>query len=124
MVFCGLFPTDSDQYEDLKEALDKLRMNDASFTFEMETSLALGFGFRCGFLGLLHMEIIQERLEREFSLSLISTAPTVVYKVHLIGGEELMVVNPAEMPPPNKIGTIFEPFILGSLFCQPNIWDR
>ena len=116
MVFCGLFPTDSDQYEDLKEALDKLRMNDASFTFEMETSLALGFGFRCGFLGLLHMEIIQERLEREFSLSLISTAPTVVYRVLLLGGEEILVVNPAELPSPNKIDTIFEPFILGSLF--------
>ncbi len=116
MVFCGLFPTDSDQYEDLKEALDKLRMNDASFTYEMETSLALGFGFRCGFLGLLHMEIVQERLEREFSLSLISTAPTVVYQVRLVEGEEVTVVNPAEMPSPNKIDTIFEPFILGSLY--------
>ncbi len=116
MVFCGLFPTDSDQYEDLKEALDKLRMNDASFSFEMETSLALGFGFRCGFLGLLHMEIVQERLEREFSLSLISTAPTVVYQVRLVDGEEITVVNPAEMPSPNKIGSIFEPFILGSLY--------
>ncbi len=116
MVFCGLFPTESDQYEDLKEALDKLRMNDASFTYEMETSLALGFGFRCGFLGLLHMEIVQERLEREFSLSLISTAPTVVYQVRLLDGEEVTVVNPAEMPSPNKIETIFEPFILGSLY--------
>ena len=118
MVFCGLFPTETEQYDDLKEALEKLRLNDASFTFEMETSLALGFGFRCGFLGLLHMEIIQERLEREFHLTLISTAPTVVYRVRLLGegGEEILVVNPSELPPPNKIDEVFEPFILGTLF--------
>ncbi len=118
MVFCGLFPTETEQYDDLKEALEKLRLNDASFTFEMETSLALGFGFRCGFLGLLHMEIIQERLEREFHLTLISTAPTVVYRVRLVGegGEEILVVNPSELPPPNKIDEVFEPFILGTLF--------
>ena len=118
MVFCGLFPTETEQYDDLKEALEKLRLNDASFTFEMETSLALGFGFRCGFLGLLHMEIIQERLEREFHLTLISTAPTVVYRVRLAGGEseEILVVNPSELPPPNKIDEVFEPFILGTLF--------
>ncbi len=117
MVFCGLFPTETEQYDDMKEALEKLRLNDASFTFEMETSLALGFGFRCGFLGLLHMEIIQERLEREFQLSLISTAPTVVYKILLLGGDgrEIQVVNPAELPPPNKIDEMFEPFILGTL---------
>ncbi len=118
MVFCGLFPTETEQYDDLKEALEKLRLNDASFTFEMETSLALGFGVRCGFLGLLHMEIIQERLEREFHLTLISTAPTVVYRVRLVGegGEEILVVNPSELPPPNKIDEVFEPFILGTLF--------
>jgi GTP-binding protein LepA len=118
MVFCGLYPTETEQYDDLKEALEKLRLNDASFTFEMETSLALGFGFRCGFLGLLHMEIIQERLEREFRLTLISTAPTVVYRVRLAGGgeEEILVVNPSELPAPNKIDEVFEPFILGTLF--------
>ncbi|MHB8421488.1 MAG: translation elongation factor 4 [Leptospirales bacterium] len=117
MVFCGLFPTDTEQYDDLKEALEKLKLNDSSFTFEMETSLALGFGFRCGFLGLLHMEIIQERLEREFQLTLISTAPTVVYRVRLVGAgdQELQVVNPADLPPPNKIEEVFEPFILGTL---------
>ncbi len=117
MVFCGLFPTDTEQYDDLKEALEKLRLNDASFTFEMETSLALGFGFRCGFLGLLHMEIIQERLEREFQLTLISTAPTVVYRIRMIGAgdQEIQVVNPADLPPPNKIEEMFEPFILGTL---------
>lgn len=117
MVFCGLFPTDTEQYDDLKEALEKLKLNDSSFTFEMETSLALGFGFRCGFLGLLHMEIIQERLEREFQLTLISTAPTVVYRVRMVGAgdQELQVVNPADLPPPNKIEEVFEPFILGTL---------
>ncbi len=118
MVFCGLFPTETEQYDDLKEALEKLRLNDASFTFEMETSLALGFGFRCGFLGLLHMEIIQERLEREFQLTLISTAPTVVYRIRLVGAgdQEIQVVNPADLPTPNKIEEMFEPFILGTLF--------
>lgn len=118
MVFCGLFPTETEQYDDLKEALEKLRLNDASFTFEMETSLALGFGFRCGFLGLLHMEIIQERLEREFQLTLISTAPTVVYRIRLAGEakEEIQVVNPSELPPPNRIEEVYEPFILGTLF--------
>ena len=117
MVFCGLFPTDTEQYDDLKEALEKLKLNDASFTFEMETSLALGFGFRCGFLGLLHMEIIQERMEREFQLTLISTAPTVVYRIRMIGAgdQEIQVVNPADLPPPNKIEEMFEPFILGTL---------
>ncbi|MHB1285867.1 MAG: translation elongation factor 4 [Leptospirales bacterium] len=117
MVFCGLFPTETEQYDDLKEALEKLRLNDASFTFEMETSLALGFGFRCGFLGLLHMEIIQERLEREFQLTLISTAPTVVYRIRLLGAgdQEIQVVNPADLPTPNKIEEMFEPFILGTL---------
>ena len=117
MVFCGLFPTDTEQYDDLKEALEKLKLNDSSFTFEMETSLALGFGFRCGFLGLLHMEIIQERLEREFQLTLISTAPTVVYRVRMVGAgdQELQVVNPADLPPPNKIEEVFEPFIQGTL---------
>ena len=115
MVFSGLYPVDSVQYENLKEAVNKLRLNDYSFTFEPETSLALGFGFRCGFLGLFHMEIIQERLEREYSLSLITTAPTVVYRVMKINGEELMIHNPSELPEPNHIDFIEEPFILASI---------
>ncbi|MEE8575260.1 MAG: translation elongation factor 4, partial [Thermodesulfobacteriota bacterium] len=115
MVFSGLYPIDSVQYESLKEAMDKLRLNDASFSFEPETSLALGFGFRCGFLGLFHMEIIQERLEREYGLSLITTAPTVVYKVLKQDGDTLMVHNPSELPPPNYIEMIEEPFIIASI---------
>jgi GTP-binding protein LepA len=115
MVFSGLYPTDSVQYENLKEAVKKLRLNDSSFTFEPETSMALGFGFRCGFLGLFHMEIIQERLEREYSLSLITTAPTVVYKVTKQDGTEVMVQNPSELPAPNYINFIEEPFILATL---------
>ncbi|OGW59782.1 MAG: elongation factor 4 [Nitrospirae bacterium RBG_16_64_22] len=111
MVFAGLYPIDSSQYEDLRDALEKLRLNDASFSYEPESSLALGFGFRCGFLGLLHMEIIQERLEREFRLSLISTAPTVVYRVHLTDGETVSVDNPATFPDRGRIDSIEEPFI-------------
>src|SRR5262249_51195915 len=105
MVFCGIYPTDSAEYENLRFSLEKLRLNDASFQYEPETSLALGFGFRCGFLGLLHMEIIQERLEREYNLSLISTAPTVVYKVKTVEGQTLMIDNPAKMPPTQDIET-------------------
>ncbi len=115
MVFSGLYPTDSVQYENLKEAVKKLRLNDSSFTFEPETSLALGFGFRCGFLGLFHMEIIQERLEREYDLSLITTAPTVVYKVTKQDNEVVMVHNPSELPAANYIDKIEEPFILATL---------
>ncbi len=115
MVFSGLYPTDSVQYENLKEAVKKLRLNDSSFTFEPETSMALGFGFRCGFLGLFHMEIIQERLEREYDLSLITTAPTVVYKVLKQDGTEVMVQNPSELPAVNYIERIEEPFILATL---------
>ena len=109
MVFSGLYPVDSESYEDLKEALEKLRLNDSSFSFEPETSAALGFGFRCGFLGSLHMEIIQERLEREYGLNLITTAPTVVYHVQLSNKEILEVDNPADMPEGNKIELILEP---------------
>ena len=98
MVYCGLFPTDSDQYEDLREALGKLQINDAALCYEPEQSSAMGFGFRCGFLGLLHMEIVQERLEREYNLGLITTAPSVVYKVHLSDGEVLDIANPADLP--------------------------
>lgn len=110
MVFAGLYPSEADDYENLKSALAKLRLNDASFTFEPETSTALGFGFRCGFLGSLHMEIIQERLEREYNLSLITTAPTVVYQVLTAQGEKIMVDNPADLPESQNIETIFEPF--------------
>ncbi len=115
MVFAGLYPVDSDDYENLKEALEKLKLNDAALFFEPETSAALGFGFRCGFLGLLHMEVIKERLEREFGLNLIATAPSVIYKVYLKDGTVVDVQNPAEMPPPEKIDRIEEPYITASI---------
>jgi len=111
VVWCGLFPTDAADYEDLRDSLGKLRLNDASFQYEPETSAALGFGFRCGFLGLLHLEIIQERLEREFNLDLITTAPSVVYRVHLTNGEQLELHNPADMPDPARIDHVEEPWI-------------
>ncbi len=114
-VFAGLFPVVSDDYEDFRQALQKLALNDASLTFEPEVSAALGFGMRCGFLGLLHMEIIQERLEREHNLSLISTAPTVVYEVEQSDGEVIKVENPADLPEPSKIKEIREPIILASI---------
>ncbi len=115
LVFCGLYCTDTAKYEDLRDALQKLRLNDSSFVYEPETSLALGFGFRCGFLGLLHMEIIQERLEREYKLDLITTAPTVVYRIMTSGGEVLDIDNPAELPPPGDIEGFEEPFIRATL---------
>lgn len=115
MVFSGLYPVDSAQYENLKDAVVKLRLNDSSFTFEPETSLALGFGFRCGFLGLFHMEIIQERLEREYNLELITTAPTVIYRVTKTNSEVVFVDNPSNLPPPQQIQLIEEPFILATL---------
>jgi len=111
MVFSGLYPADSAQYEPLRDAVEKLRLNDSSFTYEPETSLALGFGFRCGFLGLLHMEIVQERLEREFQLSLITTAPTVAYRVVQTNGEAIVIDSPAKLPPPMRIEHIEEPYI-------------
>ncbi len=114
-VFAGLFPVSSDDYEDLREALDKLTLNDASLKYEPETSQALGFGFRCGFLGMLHMEIIQERLEREYDLDLITTAPTVVYQVETTKGEILEIHNPSQLPPVNEIHEIREPIIRGSI---------
>ncbi len=111
VVFCGLFPVDAAQFEDLRAAMGKLRLNDASFSFEMETSAALGFGFRCGFLGLLHLEIIQERLEREFNLDLIATAPSVIYKMSLLDGSNIEIHNPVDMPDIMKIMEIQEPWI-------------
>jgi GTP-binding protein LepA len=115
VVFCGLFPVDAADFEDLRESLGKLTLNDASFHFEAETSAALGFGFRCGFLGLLHLEIIQERLEREFNLNLITTAPSVVYKIHLSKGEVMELHNPADMPDVMRIEKIEEPWIKATI---------
>jgi GTP-binding protein LepA len=115
VVFCGLFPVDAADFEDLRDSLAKLRLNDASFEYEAETSAALGFGFRCGFLGLLHLEIIQERLEREFNLDLITTAPSVVYQIHLTNGEELHLHNPADMPDLTKVEKIEEPWIKATI---------
>jgi GTP-binding protein LepA len=111
MVFCGIYPIDGDEYPELREALQKLRLNDSSYTYEPETSGALGFGFRCGFLGLLHMEIIRERLEREFDLSLIATAPSVQYVVHKVTGSEEVVDNPSELPPMGEIEYLEEPYL-------------
>ena len=116
VVFCGLFPVDAADFEDLRAAIGRLRLNDASFTYEMETSAALGFGFRCGFLGLLHLEIIQERLSREYDLDLITTAPSVVYKVFLTDGTELELHNPADMPDPVKIDHMQEPWIEATIY--------
>ena len=116
VVFCGLFPVDAADFEDLRAAVGRLRLNDASFTYEMETSAALGFGFRCGFLGLLHLEIIQERLQREFNLDLIATAPSVVYKITLTNGEVIELHNPADLPDPVKIDSISEPWIKATIF--------
>src|SRR3982751_1820381 len=121
VVFCGLFPTDANDFEKLRDSISKLRLNDASFSFEMETSAALGFGFRCGFLGLLHLEIIQERLTREYDLDLITTAPSVVYEIELThpdpaGISHIELHNPADMPEPNKIATISEPWIEATIY--------
>jgi len=117
VVFCGLFPVDANDFEKLRESISKLRLNDASFSFEMETSAALGFGFRCGFLGLLHLEIIQERLTREYDLDLITTAPSVVYQIELShDGGQIDLHNPADMPDPNKIASISEPWIEATIY--------
>lgn len=118
MVFCGLYPTSPDQHEELRTSLEKLRLNDASFHFEPESSIALGFGFRCGFLGMLHMEVVQERLEREFGLSLITTAPSVSYEVQKTDGEVIMVENPADLPPTTVIEEIREPFITSTIITN------
>jgi GTP-binding protein LepA len=115
VVFCGLFPVDAADFEDLRSAMGRLRLNDASFSYEMESSAALGFGFRCGFLGLLHLEIIQERLEREFNLDLIATAPSVVYQLVMRSGETISLHNPADMPDPSRIERIEEPWIRATI---------
>ena len=117
MVFCGLFPIDTDRYEDLREALDRLSLNDAALSWEPETSQALGFGFRCGFLGLLHMDIVRERLEREYDLDLLATTPNVSYEVELIGGETVEVHSPVDLPDPAAIAEIREPYIRASVIC-------
>ena len=120
-VFSGLFPTNSESYPDFRDALEKLRLNDASLNYEPETSQALGFGFRCGFLGMLHMEIIQERLEREYNLDLITTAPTVVYEVETNKGEILNIHNPAELPESNHIAEIREPIIQANILMPQSV---
>jgi GTP-binding protein LepA len=117
MVFCGLFPIDTDRYEDLRDALEKLSLNDAALSWEPETSEALGFGFRCGFLGLLHMEIVRERLEREYDLDLLATTPNVRYEVNLTNGEHLEVHSPTDLPDPATIESIEEPFIRATIIC-------
>ena len=119
MVFCGLYPIDTSRYNDLREALEKLQLNDAALQFEPETSQALGFGFRCGFLGLLHMDVVQERLEREFNLELITTAPSVIYHVNLTDGTQLVVDNPSDFPDPSKIQNVEEPFVKANIMV-PN----
>ncbi len=119
MVYCGLYPIDSSKYNDLREALEKLELNDSSLQYDPETSQALGFGFRCGFLGMLHMEIIQERIEREFNIDIIATAPSVIYKIELTDGTKIDVSNPSEMPDPQKINQIKEPIVKSSIMV-PN----
>ena len=116
MVFCGLYPIDSKKYLDLKEALEKLKLNDASLTFEPETSKALGFGFRCGFLGMLHMDVIEERIEREFNIDLIATSPSVIYEVTMTDGEIIYVENPTKLPDRTLIKNIKEPYIKTDIF--------
>lgn len=118
MVFAGVYPVDTDDYEELRASIEKLQLNDASLTFEPESSLALGFGFRCGFLGLLHMEIVQERLEREFNMDVITTVPNVQYKVQLTNGTEIDVYNPSGMPEPNNIAEVYEPFIHAEIITK------
>lgn len=119
MVYCGLYPIDTAKYNDLRDALEKLQLNDAALQFEPETSQALGFGFRCGFLGLLHMDVVQERLEREFNLDLIMTAPSVIYHVNLTDGTQVVVSNPSEFPEPVRIDTVEEPFVKATIMV-PN----
>ena len=118
MVFAGIYPVDADDYEELRDSLEKLQLNDASLSFEPESSAALGFGFRCGFLGLLHMEIIQERLDREFDMDVITTVPNVSYKVYTTKGEEIEVHNPSGLPPSTQIDHIEEPYITANIISR------
>jgi GTP-binding protein LepA len=118
MVYCGIYPAEGEKFEDVKDALERLQVNDAALVFESETSAALGFGFRCGFLGLLHMEIIQERLEREFDLDLVTTAPSVIYEVHKTNGEVVMIQNPANLPQPQEIRLIKEPIVKAGIMVM------
>jgi len=120
MVFAGIFPVETDAFEELRDCMDKLQLNDASLTFELETSQALGFGFRCGFLGLLHMEIIQERLEREFNQTVITTVPNVGFIAYTSKGDKVIVNNPTEMPEPTKIARIEEPYIRAQIITSPD----
>ena len=115
MVFCGLFPVDSSEFEDLRDAIEKLALNDASFSYEMETSAALGFGFRCGFLGLLHLEVIRDRIEREYNIELITTAPSVIYHIYMRDGEQIELHNPADMPDLSKVDHLEEPRIKATI---------
>ena len=115
MVYCGMYPADGAKYPDLRDALEKLQLNDASLQFEPETSIALGFGFRCGFLGLLHLEIIQERLEREYNLDLVTTAPGVVYKVYKTNGDVIELTNPSNLPDPSEIEYMEEPVVAAEI---------
>ena len=115
MVFCGLFPVDTDRFADLRDALDRLALNDAALSYEPETSQALGFGFRCGFLGLLHMDIVRERLEREYGLELLATTPNVEYEVELTDGERCEVHSPVEMPDRARIAEVREPYIRATI---------
>ena len=120
MVYAGIYPADGAHYGDLRDALEKLQLNDAALVFEPETSIALGFGFRCGFLGLLHMEIIEERLEREFNLDLITTAPSVIYKLDKKNGETVFIDNPSNYPSPDEIETAYEPVVKASIITPPD----
>jgi GTP-binding protein LepA len=120
MVFAGIFPVNTDDFEELRDCMDKLQLNDASLTYELETSQALGFGFRCGFLGMLHMEIIQERLEREFNQTVITTVPNVSFIAHTNNGEQITVNNPSQMPDPTRIDRIEEPFIRAQIITKPD----
>ncbi len=122
MVYCGVYPADGAKYPDLRDALEKLQLNDASLQFEPETSMALGFGFRCGFLGLLHLEIIQERLEREYNLDLVTTAPGVIYKVHKTNGEVIELTNPSNLPDPSEIEYMEEPMVNAEIMVTIRIY--